>query len=71
MLVQAQLLLKLIEHHLQICYLVQNSNIIKKRVEPGELEFFLHAMGLPTAEEFTRSAKVSIQEIKDRGKMLK
>ena len=43
------------------------NSIIKKRVEQGELEFFLHAMGLPSAEEFTRSAKVSIQEIKDRG----
>ena len=39
------------------------ANIIKKRVDPGELEFFLHAMGLPQAEEFIRSAKCTIEEI--------
>lgn len=37
-------------------------NIIKKRVEPGELEFFLHGMGLPTEEEFVRSAKCTVLE---------
>lgn len=39
------------------------SSTIKKRVEPGELEFFLHAMGLPFADEFVRSAKCTIEEI--------
>lgn len=39
------------------------TNVIKKRVEPGELEFFLHAMGMPYAEEFVRSAKCTIQEV--------
>jgi calpain-15 len=39
------------------------TNIIKKRVEPGELEFFLHGMGISSADEFVRSAKCSVLEV--------
>lgn len=46
------------------------SDIIKKRVEPGELEFFLHALGIPSEQEFIRSAKVTIQEMKERGRII-
>ena len=37
------------------------SNVISKRVEAGELEFFLHAMGLPSG--------LRISELKDKRKV--
>lgn len=37
--------------------------IVRKRVEPGELEFMMHAQALPHAETFVRSAKVTWQAV--------
>lgn len=37
--------------------------VIKKRVEPGKLEFMLHAQALQSAEQFVRSAKCWFEEV--------
>ena len=46
------------------------NDVIKKRIDPGELEFMLHAMGLPSEDQFIRSAKCTVQEVKDRGRVI-
>jgi len=38
---------------------------IKKRVEPGMTEFMMHAMALPNATQFARSAKCHIKEVSE------
>jgi hypothetical protein len=39
------------------------TNVINRRVEPGEMEFFLHDMGICFAYEFVRAIKCLALEV--------
>jgi hypothetical protein len=39
------------------------SGIVKKIIEPGKVEFFMHAEAAPGAEEFARGATCNYREI--------
>eukprot|EP00357_Protocruzia_adherens_P011223 CAMPEP_0115030694 /NCGR_PEP_ID=MMETSP0216-20121206/37993_1 /TAXON_ID=223996 /ORGANISM="Protocruzia adherens, Strain Boccale" /LENGTH=823 /DNA_ID=CAMNT_0002408007 /DNA_START=44 /DNA_END=2515 /DNA_ORIENTATION=+ len=41
------------------------TGLVKKRIEPGQLEFMMHAMALPSADTFVRSAKCTWQPTND------
>jgi hypothetical protein len=42
------------------------SPAIKKRIEPSQLQFMMHAQALPTANTFVRSAKCTWKEIENK-----
>mmetsp|Transcript_33587 Transcript_33587/g.38165 ORF Transcript_33587/g.38165 Transcript_33587/m.38165 type:complete len:826 (+) Transcript_33587:44-2521(+) len=44
-----------------------SGNTIKKRIEPGQLEFMLHALAEPSAETFVRSAKCTWVKAPEKG----
>jgi calpain-15 len=38
--------------------------VVKKRVEPGQMEFFMHAMAVPKVDNYVRTAKCTWNEFK-------
>lgn len=43
------------------------SSKVSKRVEAGHVEFMMHAMAVPNAGKFVRSAKCSTTEVSGKG----